>query len=259
MGVLRQRSTAHDWPDLGPWPGGGAVDHPAFYSYAYPEADGFRHADVGPRSAFFSDDLSEFVPDLRTIRLDLGVSCHSALAGVVRRRSRQRATHPRVGHPRQRSAGCPRMRLPMQREFLRRTVVLVAVACVWLACSTGGLEALREHTYPPSFNYVSEEQLQSAMWKLADQAIRLDRMMRTANVGDEALQAQVIWLLTEMVFVTGELGPADWPSNHPRVSRNVAVFRRDLEAARRAVEVDPPNYFLAGFISGACVHCHEAE
>jgi len=151
------------------------------------------------------------------------------------------------------------MRVPMQRELLRRAVPLLAAACAWLACSPGGLERLREHTYPPSFNYISAEQLQSTMWKLADHASRLDQLMRASRDGDETLRAQVIWQLTEMDRAAASLGPAGWPSNHPRVSRNVDGFRRDLEAARHAVELDPPNYFLAGSVSGACVHCHAAE
>jgi hypothetical protein len=44
------------------------VDYPAFYSYAYPEPDGFRDADVAPRGAFFSEELSEFVLPYQEVR-----------------------------------------------------------------------------------------------------------------------------------------------------------------------------------------------
>ena len=141
---------------------------------------------------------------------------------------------------------------------MRRIPVLFAVSLAVAACG-GSADRLREHTYPPSFNYISEEQLQKTMWKLADHAAQLDRLMRTPRDGGEALRSQVLWHLTEMDRIALELGPADWPSNHPRVSRNVEGFRRDLDAARRAAELDPPNYFLAGSVSGACVHCHSAE
>jgi len=43
------------------WPGGGAILYPAFYSYAYPEPDGFRAAPVRPAGAFYSSDLREFL------------------------------------------------------------------------------------------------------------------------------------------------------------------------------------------------------
>ena len=151
------------------------------------------------------------------------------------------------------------MRFPMQRELLCRAVPLLAAACAGLACSPGGRERLREHTYPPSFHYISKEQLQTTMWKLADHATQLDRLMRASRDGNEVLRAQVILQLTEMDRAAADLEPAGWPSNHPRVSRNLEGFRRDLEAARHAAELDPPNYFLAGSVSGACVHCHSAE
>lgn len=43
------------------WPGGGAVNAPAFYSYAYPQPPGFADAPVRPDAAFYSGELGEFV------------------------------------------------------------------------------------------------------------------------------------------------------------------------------------------------------
>jgi len=43
------------------WPGGGGIDYPAFYAYAYPAPNGFRSASVQPDAAFWSEGLSEFV------------------------------------------------------------------------------------------------------------------------------------------------------------------------------------------------------
>jgi hypothetical protein len=43
------------------WPGGGAIDYPAFYAYAYPEPAGFSEARVRPGRAFYSKDLREFI------------------------------------------------------------------------------------------------------------------------------------------------------------------------------------------------------
>lgn len=135
----------------------------------------------------------------------------------------------------------------------------LSLAGALLGCGPGGLARLREHTYPPSFNYISPEQMQSTMWALAAHAEELDRLMNESTQGDEALQAQVIGLLTEMDRDAQKLGPGEWPSNHPRVSRNVEAFRRELRDARRAAGQAPPNYFLAGSVTGACVQCHEDD
>lgn len=43
------------------WPGGGGLDYPAFYAYAYPAPNGFRGATVQPAAAFWHEGLSEFV------------------------------------------------------------------------------------------------------------------------------------------------------------------------------------------------------
>ena len=52
---------SHEVSSAGFWPGSGAIDYPAFYSYAYPEPPGFRTAGVRPDTAFFSEALSEFI------------------------------------------------------------------------------------------------------------------------------------------------------------------------------------------------------
>jgi predicted GNAT family acetyltransferase len=43
------------------WPGGGGIDYPAFYSYAYPAPSGFRAARIQPEAAFWHEGLSEFI------------------------------------------------------------------------------------------------------------------------------------------------------------------------------------------------------
>ena len=149
----------------------------------------------------------------------------------------------------------------MRRTCFRAAFLALAlgVGSGPLACTEPERERLREHTYPPTFNYIPEERLRSTMWDLADHVAKLDRLMRDPQIGGEAVQLQVIRELDEMQRASATLGPGDWPSNHPQVSRNIEVFREDLFAARRAAALQPPNYFLAGSIAGACTNCHVAE
>jgi Family of unknown function (DUF5996) len=52
---------SHEVSSAGFWPGSGAIDYPAFYSYAYPEPPGFRSTRIMPEAAFFSEALGEFI------------------------------------------------------------------------------------------------------------------------------------------------------------------------------------------------------
>jgi hypothetical protein len=60
---------SHEVSSAGFWPGSGAIDYPAFYSYAYPEPAGFRTTPVRPDAAFFSEALGEFVLPYDAVRM----------------------------------------------------------------------------------------------------------------------------------------------------------------------------------------------
>jgi hypothetical protein len=52
---------SHEVSSCGFWPGGGLVNEPAFYAYAYPEHQGFRDYPVRPQEAFYHTDMGEFL------------------------------------------------------------------------------------------------------------------------------------------------------------------------------------------------------
>jgi hypothetical protein len=63
-----QEAYSHEVSSAGFWPGGGAVDYPAFYSYAYPAPPGFVSAAVQPAAAFFSREMQEFILPYDAVR-----------------------------------------------------------------------------------------------------------------------------------------------------------------------------------------------
>lgn len=65
--VVRE-AYSHEVSSCGFWPGGGAVQEPAFYAYAYPEPAGFKEATVIPEQAFYSAELNEFVLPYDAVR-----------------------------------------------------------------------------------------------------------------------------------------------------------------------------------------------
>jgi len=58
---VTREAYSHEVSSCGFWPGGGAIPYPAFYSYAYPEPNGFPASPIKPEAAFYSSDLREFI------------------------------------------------------------------------------------------------------------------------------------------------------------------------------------------------------
>jgi hypothetical protein len=59
---------SHEVSSAGFWPGGSGIEYPAFYSYAYPEPEGFRTWRVEPGSAFFNATLGEYLLPYDVVR-----------------------------------------------------------------------------------------------------------------------------------------------------------------------------------------------
>ena len=88
---VAQEAYSHEVSSAGFWPGGGAIDYPAYYSYAYPAPEGFASAPVRPAQAFFSKELGEFIlpydavrtaADPRSALLDFLQSTYDAAADL---------------------------------------------------------------------------------------------------------------------------------------------------------------------------------
>ncbi|HEY1311481.1 MAG TPA: DUF5996 family protein [Pseudolabrys sp.] len=67
--IVAREAYSHEVSSAGFWPGGGAIDYPAFYSYAYPAPQGFSEATVTPGAAFFSPELGEFIYPYNAMRM----------------------------------------------------------------------------------------------------------------------------------------------------------------------------------------------
>lgn len=66
---VAREAYSHEVSSAGFWPGGGGVDFPAFYSYAYPAPEGFADAPVQPETAYFDANLGEFLLPYDAVRL----------------------------------------------------------------------------------------------------------------------------------------------------------------------------------------------
>lgn len=106
---ITREAYSHEVSSAGFWPGGGAVDYPAFYSYAYPEPSGFRTTPVRPDAAKFLEAAGEYILAYDAVRaasspddvlLDFLQSTYDAAADRARwDRERLELPPGRIGHP----------------------------------------------------------------------------------------------------------------------------------------------------------------
>jgi hypothetical protein len=66
--VVTREAYSHEVSSCGFWPGGGGVDTPVFYAYAYPEPEGFRAYPIRPGEAHYSSELGEFLLPYHAVR-----------------------------------------------------------------------------------------------------------------------------------------------------------------------------------------------
>jgi hypothetical protein len=65
---VTREAYSHEVSSCGFWPGSAPIEHAAFYSYAYPEPEGFPRARVGPERASYHPELREFVLPYDAVR-----------------------------------------------------------------------------------------------------------------------------------------------------------------------------------------------
>ena len=89
--AVTREAYSHEVSSAGFWPGGGPVDAPAFYAYAYPTPEGFASAEVRPAAAYFDTGAGEFIlpyeavrgaPDPEATLLAFLESSYAAAAGL---------------------------------------------------------------------------------------------------------------------------------------------------------------------------------
>lgn len=66
--AITREAYSHEVSSAGFWPGGGGIEEPCFYSYAYPTPAGFADRSVPPDAARFDARLGEFVLPYDAVR-----------------------------------------------------------------------------------------------------------------------------------------------------------------------------------------------
>lgn len=137
----------------------------------------------------------------------------------------------------------------------RRFLVLLAVLGL-VACATTG-KAVRTVTDPPGWRWLDDAELRSTMHELGRLVRQLDGLLNGPPL-DVVQQQQVVGLLDEMESLAVGLEGAGAPSGHPEFDEMAPRFRAFVGTAKHGVQQEPPSYYAAGTITGACMYCHGA-
>ena len=96
------------------------------------------------------------------------------------------------------------------------------------------------------------------MWQLAFHSREL-RVLMASPEKTAVNRPEVLQHLRAMEQVMIDLNRTGWPTNHPMVDANRSSFLQDIRTAQDGASRDPPNFFLAGAVSGACAYCHRSH
>ena len=121
---------------------------------------------------------------------------------------------------------------------------------------TSPMELIRRATYPPDFNYVSGQELQSSMDRLGYNLQRLDEALEPASSSQQVEQRAVVEILGDIERIGTNLRAGSSGSNHPFLEDHMSDFVVQVGRARIAAMANPPSYYLAGRVAGGCVNCH---
>ena len=141
-----------------------------------------------------------------------------------------------------------------------RTLFAIAVfasAHFAIACATDGpLGSVEFTANPPVLNRIPRERIQSSMWALAAEVDALDRLLNESEGGNSVSRHEVDATLERMKIAARSIDQPRRTSQHPVLNRYLPRFIERLEHAQRATRRDPPNYYMASTIPGACLICH---
>lgn len=132
-----------------------------------------------------------------------------------------------------------------------------AICCLMLPILAGCADTeVRMHTYPSDMVYIEDGEVEDAMLRLSRYIWSINDIFDSHEHIAGYNRERIIELLSNMEKEADELGAGARQTNHLLIDENIGSFRADVKKALQAIESDPPNYYLAGRLSGSCLACH---
>ncbi len=115
---------------------------------------------------------------------------------------------------------------------------------------------VKMHTYPADMVYIEDSEVENAMLRLSKYIWSMNDIFDSQEHIAGYNREMILELLENMEKEALTLGAGSRQTNHLLIDENIEDFRADVRNARKAIEAVPPNYYLAGRLSGSCLACH---
>ncbi len=132
----------------------------------------------------------------------------------------------------------------------------IALACCIALAFLFGCVQVGMRTYPPNMVYLDDSKIKGTMQKLNTSMWTINDIFDSNEHISGYQRERIISLLQQIEQEAIELGAGTQKTNHLFIDENIDQFKYNVEAARKAVAAEPPNYYLAGRLSGSCIACH---
>lgn len=138
------------------------------------------------------------------------------------------------------------------RGWVAATALVLIGATLMLGCQRNAA-LLRLTTYPPDFRYISDDEIESVMWRLAGRVHELERVAATDEPEVETLLA----ILDRIEAEAHTLESTGGGSNHPYLQAKLRTFLSKVQRSQVGLRSDPPRVTTVDEVWRACSGCHE--
>lgn len=145
------------------------------------------------------------------------------------------------------------------------TTYLSCLALLGIVLLLTSCMQVRLLTYPESFTWIGEEDVQSTMHSMAQSMKNLNTLVREEQ-SPSSHRDDILRELDNLEYVAASLSvsvplsnsdrsqvPA---TNHLLIDEHMDDFLEDILRARVQAEMEPANYFGVGKLTGSCTACH---
>ena len=119
-----------------------------------------------------------------------------------------------------------------------------------------GCSGVRVDTYPPDFTYLPTSEIKGTMTRMSVEIWRINDILDRNETVVGYQRDEILDALRALERSAQNMGAGWQLTNHALIDENIDAFKDSVVDARLAIEREPPNYYLAGKLSGSCLACH---